>query len=106
LRTYYCDAVALRSSVVLEIPGAAFRQAMGSKPAFAESWSRHLAREVQKSRSRSELLTIKTVAGRVDAWLNLNGGSLPGKGELKVLASEIGVSPEALYREMANRRKT
>jgi len=39
---------------------------------------------------------------RLDAWLAWHG-DLPSKGDWARLVDEIGVSPEALYREMAKR---
>jgi len=63
----------------------------------------HLALEVQRARANSELLSLKTVAARVDAWVTLNHGTLPPKGQWRQVASEIGVTPEALYRELARR---
>ena len=73
-------------------------------PEFSNVWSNYLAQELQRSRLRSEILSLKTVAARLDAWIAWNGGNAPEKGEWKLLAGEIGVSPEALYRELAKRR--
>jgi hypothetical protein len=42
------------------------------------------------------------VAARLDAWLTLK--RLPPKGEWGALADDIGVTREALYRELARRR--
>jgi CRP-like cAMP-binding protein len=71
---------------------------------FAETWTAHLAHEVQAARIRSEVLSLKTVAARLSAWLAWVG-ELPAKGEWKQLAEQIGVSPEALYREIAKARR-
>jgi hypothetical protein len=49
-----------------------------------------------------EVVSLKTVAERLDAYLAL-GGELPPKGQLVHLASELNVSPEALYRELSRR---
>lgn len=72
---------------------------------LAQKWAAYLARAVQQARFRSELLSLKTVAARLDAWLNWHAGVLPPKGEWKALAEQLGVSPEALYRELAHRNK-
>jgi hypothetical protein len=53
---------------------------------------------------RAEILSLKTVSARLDAWMDWNGGVLPNKGEWKLVAGEISVSPEALYRELGRRR--
>ena len=47
--------------------------------------------------------TAGVVSARLDAWLAWHG-ELPPRGDWKQLADQIGVSPEALYREMARRR--
>jgi hypothetical protein len=43
------------------------------------------------------------VAERLDAWLGAEGG-LPDRGRWQELAEELGVTREALYRELARRR--
>jgi CRP-like cAMP-binding protein len=100
---YHCDAIALTPTKVLEIDRKRFRSALLRDERLAESWNHYLAREVQTSRLRAEMLSLKTVSSRLDAWLNLNLGILPDKGEWKRLATQIGVTPEALYRELAKR---
>jgi hypothetical protein len=65
----------------------------------------HLAGEVQRTRGRAELLSLRKVGERVDAWLALNGGVTPDRGQWVDWASELAVSPEALYRELATRRE-
>ena len=80
------------------------RARLARSPEFAEAWAEYLTREVQEARLRSEILSLKTVARRLDAWLLSHGGHMPAKGEWKSLAHQIGVSPEALYRELARRK--
>ena len=65
---------------------------------------RHLAHEVHRTRAQTEILSLKTVAERINAWVTLNDGSLPQKGRWRQIASEIGVTSEALYSELARRR--
>lgn len=100
---YHCDAAAALPTVTKAIDAAAFRAELAANPVFSNAWTRHLAREVQNARARAEMLTIRTVEKKLDAWLALNGGVLPEKGEWKALAGEIATSPEALYREIARR---
>jgi hypothetical protein len=45
------------------------------------------------------------VAARLDAWLAWNN-ALPEKVERRRIADEIGVSPEALYRQLGKRRRS
>ena len=62
-----------------------------------------MANEIRSTRLRAEILSLKTVAERLDAWLTFNDDGLPAKGGRIALARELGVSPEALYREIARR---
>lgn len=102
---YHCDAIATSAAVARLISRAAMQQLFFRNRDFAKAWAVHLAGEVQKARLRAETLTLKTVSERLDAWL-ADRGKLPGKGGWKAIALEIGVSPEALYREIARRRET
>lgn len=70
---------------------------------LAEAWAAHLARSVQAARLRAEIRTLRKVSERVDAWLG-EGRALPDKGHWQDLAAELGVTREALYRELARRR--
>lgn len=101
---YHCDAIAAQSTQVAELPRADFLGLINSTPAFASEWMEHLAQQVQSARLRAEILTLKTVSQRLDAWLAFNDGALPRRGERSSLAMQIGVSPEALYREIARRK--
>ena len=101
---YHCDATAIEDSVLRIVPLRRIRAALRDDPSLAAALMRHLAQEVQRARAQAETLSLKTVAERVDAWTTLNDGSLPRKGRWRHVASEIGVTPEALYRELARRR--
>ena len=101
---YLCDGIAAQQSSVCEVAKQTFLEQIGGDEEFATAWAEHLAKEVQDARHRSEILTRKTVAERLDGWLDWRGEELPEKGQWKDLADELGVSPEALYRELAKRR--
>lgn len=101
---YHCDAAVELPTSVFELPKAAFLKHIAEDEGFSRLWAAHLAREVQSARYRSEILSRKTVAERLDGWLAWQGGKLPAKGQWKSIAVQIGVSPEALYRELAKRR--
>ena len=103
--TYHCEAVASAATDIRVYAKAGFKRMLANSPEFSNVWASYLAQELQRSRLRSEILSLKTVAARLDAWIAWNGGNAPEKGEWKLLASEIGVSPEALYREIAKRRE-
>ncbi len=101
---YHCDAITVAPARTMVIVKSTMRSRLANNADFAESWAARLAHEVQDARLRAEILSLKTVSARLDAWIAWNGGSLPAKGERKTVATEIGTSPEALYRELAKRR--
>jgi CRP-like cAMP-binding protein len=96
--------LAVEESAVRAVPVAKARSALESDPALASLLIRHLAGEVHRTRMRAEILSLKSVAARLSAWIALNGDVLPPKGCRHLVASEMGVTPEALYRELARRR--
>ena len=102
--TYHCDAQATTPALVQAVPVAEFRARLTADPALAERWAAHLAHAVQTARLRAEIRTLRTVAERLDAWLG-EGRPLPAKGGWQDLAAELGVSREALYRELSRRRR-
>jgi hypothetical protein len=55
------------------------------------------------ARVRAEIRSLPKVAERLEAWLR-EGHVLPDKGCWQDVAAELGVSREALYRELARRR--
>ena len=101
---YHCDGVAVSPTRTLAIVASAVRRLLAEDPEFAESWAVHVSRELQATRLRAEILSLRTVRERLDAWIGWNGEGLPAKGNGKTVANEIGTSPEALYRELARRR--
>lgn len=101
---YHCDAVAAVPSEVAAIPRPRLRERLRGDADFAEAWARHLGQQIQALRLRGEILSLKTVTARLDAWLAWHS-EIPPKGEWRQLAHEIGVSPEALYRELARRNR-
>lgn len=102
---YHCDAIAVGAVSTAAIAKSVIRAEMARSPQMAETWASYLAREVQTARLRDEILVLRTVAERLDAWISLHDGHIPAKGEQKTVAAEIGVSAEALYREFARRRR-
>lgn len=101
---YHCDARAETSATTWALARGDLRTALAERPELSEAWASHLAHEVQRARLQAEILSLKTVAARLGAWVAWRG-SLPAKGQWSLLAQEIGVSPEALYREIAKRRR-
>jgi CRP-like cAMP-binding protein len=103
---YHCDAVAASPVSAKMLSIRALRDRFRRDPVFAEAWASHVTKEVQAARFRSEVIAMRTVAARFDAWLEWHGGAPPPKGEWKRVADQLGVTPEALYRELARRRKS
>ncbi len=102
---YHCDAVAAEPTTVRAAPAAAIRKLLERDGATLARLAHHLAREVQIARQRAEILALSRLAHRLDAWLMMNQGALPPRGRWLAIAAELGVTPEALYRELAKRRK-
>lgn len=100
---YHCDGVASTKTELKSLPVSQFLEGLHSSSDVARTWASQLARELQNARINSEIRSLKTVGERLDAWLGLRN-ALPPKGEIKDLARVLGVSHEALYRELARRR--
>ena len=88
--------------VVKNLTRSAFLTTLRSSPDAALGLVKSSAREVQAQRSRIEILRLRRVSDRLDAWLDLYGE--PAKREWVRVADGIGVSPSALYREIALRK--
>ncbi|HET6160527.1 MAG TPA: Crp/Fnr family transcriptional regulator [Dongiaceae bacterium] len=101
---YHCEAVAAERTLLAIVPLRRVEMALKEHSEFARAWTQHLSSEVQRARTHAEILSLKLVSERVDAWTALNGGTFPPRGRWRHVASEIGVTPEALYREFAKRR--
>ncbi|MEE9455359.1 MAG: Crp/Fnr family transcriptional regulator [Paracoccaceae bacterium] len=101
---YHCSAVAATDSTLVVFNRESVRELLINDSAVALAFTAHLAREVQNARRRAEIMSLHRVADRVSAWLIWNDGTLPPKGSWHRMAAEIGVSCEALYRELARRR--
>ena len=100
---YHCEAVGQGPTLLARIPKAKVR-ALHRDTGWLLDFAAHLASEVQRARARAELLALKKVSERVDAWFSLHPQQTPERGRWADWANELGVSPEALYRELARRR--
>lgn len=101
---YHCDGLAVADAITTRFSVAEIRQRMALEPLFSRACAEHMAREVHRMRIRSEILATRTVSARLGAWLAFN--PLPAKGEWSAVADDIGVTREALYRELAKRRQS
>jgi CRP-like cAMP-binding protein len=103
-RAYHCGARAVTAAVLRAVPVSRFLGRLAEEPRLAMTWAEHLAHSVQAARLRAEIRTLRTVAERLDVWLG-DDGVPPPKGARQELAAELGVTREALYRELARRRR-
>lgn len=100
---YHCHSRAHIDSELLVIDKQSFLSALTGHESTTTLWAQHLANEVRVAREQAAILNLRTVAERLDAWLAGHSGQLPERGQWQALATEIGVSSEALYRELAKR---
>lgn len=100
---YHCDAVTETECATKAIARSELARLLRENAELSEAWLQHLAREVQVARLHAEILCLKTVSARLDVWVAWNG-AIPEKGHWSTIAQQIGVSPEALYRELSKRR--
>lgn len=106
---YHCDAVAAISSRVRSYPKRHLLAAFRDNPALAERFMAVLAHQIHTLRTRLEERNIRSARQRLLYHLALavgaDGRSVPLDGTLMDLASEIGLSHEALYRTLAELEK-
>jgi CRP-like cAMP-binding protein len=101
---YHCDAVACGPCTAALLPRRVFRMRLKSAPDLADAWAKNLAQAVQAARFRAEIRSLPRVADRLAAWL-AEGNRLPDRGRWQEVAAELGVTREALYRELSRRRR-
>ena len=101
---YHCDAQALDDAEVAVIPRRWFRAEMTRNSELLNAIAKDLAHALQGARLKAEIRSLPRLADRLDAWL-AEGHAFPERGRQQELAAELGVTREALYREMARRRK-
>jgi len=102
---YHCAAVATEDSVVSVWPVKPIREKIRSDKTTAQAFVTLLATEVRNARLHAEILSLRKVSDRLDAWLVWNGEEMPDKGNWHRIAQEINVTQEAFYRELARRRQ-
>jgi CRP-like cAMP-binding protein len=102
---YHCDAVAEVPSRVTIVPKGEMHALLNSRGQAAEQLMARLAHQVQVLRTRLELRSIRGARERV--WQALILAAKPGSRTIKLekplnaMASEIGLTQEALYRAVA-----
>ena len=101
---YHCAAEAVADSKLQLWPASSVRRLLETDGRATEGYARHLASQLRRERMRAEILSLRRVSERLDAWLTWHDGAMPEKGQMVQLAHDLNVSAEALYREMARRR--
>jgi CRP/FNR family transcriptional regulator, dissimilatory nitrate respiration regulator len=103
--TYHCDPIATTEAIVRLYPKAAVLAEFERNPRAVQSFAAVLAHHIMALRTRLEQRNIHSARDRVRHYLAVNAGAdgrtvaLPGT--LKELASELGLTHEALYRTLA-----
>lgn len=105
---YHCDARTAMATDLIQIPVALLARALENDRAFSLRWIKMLNQEIKHLRLVCERLSMKSIKERV---LHLvategHGNRYPLNTDLKTLASELGVTHEALYRTLASLEKT
>lgn len=105
---YHCDAVAKTACTVLALPLPSFQEALDESKAFRRATFARQAREIRRLCSQCERLSLPTAEGRLIHYLNIEGqnGAIELTQTVKVLAAELGLSHETLYRTLAQMEKT
>ncbi|MBC7908640.1 MAG: Crp/Fnr family transcriptional regulator [Rhodospirillaceae bacterium] len=102
------DAVAETEARVLAFPKTAVLLLLKAHPDLNLAFSAYLARQLQRLRGRFELVRLRSARNRVVAYLTQAGaaeGAVTLDRPLTVVASEIGLTREALYRTLTKLEK-
>lgn len=103
---YHCAAETVTDAGFRIWERSAIAALLSGSHEAAAAYAAHLAGEVRQARLRAEILSLRRVADRLDAWLAWHDDCLPAKGLWRQVAQDINVTPEALYREIAKRKGT
>ena len=102
---FHCDAVATEPSQVCVYPKEAVLNALRTDPTSAMSFLAFMAHQVIEVRQRLELMKVRSAKDRVMLYLDLNAGpdgrTVNLRSQLQDIASELGLTREALYRTLA-----
>src|SRR5438552_5449658 len=103
---FHCDAVATEPSKVCIYPKAAVLSALRADPANAMSFLSLVAHQVIELRHRIEIMKVRSAKKRVMLYLDLNAGpdgrTVDLRSQLQDIASELGMTREALYRTLSS----
>jgi CRP/FNR family transcriptional regulator, dissimilatory nitrate respiration regulator len=104
---YHCDAHVVLEANVVSVPVTALLASLQQDSAFALRWIGMCNREIRHLRFQCERMSLKTVQARLLHLIETEGrsGQFDIGSGLKTLASELGVTHEALYRTLASLEK-
>jgi CRP-like cAMP-binding protein len=104
--TFHCDAVATEPSRVRVYPKAMVLNALRTDPASAMSFLADVAHQVIELRQRLELMKVRSAKERLMLYFDSNaeadGRTVKLRGQLQDIASDLGLTREALYRTLAS----
>ena len=102
---YHCDATAETDATVLVLPRAELCAALTANSAECFALALTLAAQVRDLRARLELRNIRSATARTLAWLHLHAAgdppNVPVHRPWTLIADELGMTREALYRALA-----
>lgn len=100
---YHCDAIATHNGQAITIPIQSLRDALTDSK-FSLKWVQLLSREIMRLRTQSERLSLKDIRSKLIHLIETEGkqGVLTLQSDFKSMASEIGVTHEALYRAISS----
>ena len=106
-RAYHCDGVASVPTSVLRVPSEVIRQSLKDE-GFAAAWRAELSRELRRLRAQCERLSLNTAEDRIRHFVETEG-----EGDVLTLtqtkkrwAAELGLTHEALYRTLAQMKRS
>ena len=99
---YHCDAIATHNGQAITLPIKSLRDALTDSK-FSLKWVQLLSKEIMRLRTQSERLGLKDIRSKLIHLIETEGanGVLTLQSDFKSMASEIGVTHEALYRAIA-----
>jgi CRP-like cAMP-binding protein len=104
--TFHCDAVATEPSRVRVYPKAMVLNSLRTDPASAMAFLAHVAHQIIELRQRLELMKVRSAKERLMLYFESNaepdGRTVELRGQLQDIASDLGLTREALYRTLAS----
>jgi CRP-like cAMP-binding protein len=106
---YQCNAISELPSRVIVYPKQAILDTLSSQPELAEELMMQLIRDIQVLKLRLELREIRAAQDRTLHYLQsiakFGGNTVNFERPLKMVAQDLGLSPEVFYRTLADLEK-